>query len=131
MEHRVQPPDSPSSLIGEPQSQTVVNLHWIDNSDNEDGFKIYRDGSVVATIGVNSANYRDTGLEAGKTYHYIVRAYNAAGESGVSSCTVKMPNPPLNVTINHLGVKFDHDPMDIQGSQRSIRSLYPVIICKG
>lgn len=127
----MQPPDSPSSLIGELQSQTVVNLHWIDNSDNEDSFKIYRDGSVVATIGVNSANYRDTGLEAGKTYHYIVRAYNAAGESGVSSCTVKMPNPPLNVTINHLGVKFDHDPMDIQGSQRSIRSLYPVIICKG
>jgi len=90
-------------------------LHWIDDSDNEDGFKIYRDGSVVATIGANSASYRDTGLDAGKTYHYVVRAYNTAGESGVSSCTVEMPNPPLNVTINYIGVTFDHDPMDIQG----------------
>ncbi len=120
-EHRVQPPDSPSSLIGEPQSQSVVNLHWTDNSDSEDGFRIYRDGNVVATTGVNNVNYRDTGLEAGKAYHYIVRAYNAAGESSTSSCTVKTLNPPLNVTVNYIGVKDDHDPWDIIQGPGDIR----------
>ena len=116
VEHRVQPPEPPSNLIAEPVSQQAVSLQWTDNSDNEDGFKIYRDGSVVATIGANITVYQDTGLEAGKSYHYIVKAYNVAGESGTVSSTVKTHNPPLNVTVNYIGVKDDHDPWgEIQG----------------
>lgn len=111
----VQPPDAPSNLIGEPVSQNIVSLQWSDNSNNEDGFKIYRDGSIVATVRANSTTYQDAGLGAGRTYHYVVEAFNVAGESGACSCTAKTPNPPLNVTINQIGVKFDHDPMSIQG----------------
>ena len=71
----VQPPDPPSNLVGEPVSQSIVSLQWSDNSDNEDGFRVYRDGSVVATASANSATYQDRGLQAGKTYQYAVRAY--------------------------------------------------------
>ena len=111
MEPSVQPPHSPSNLIGEPVSQSVVNLEWSDNSDNEDGFRIYRNGDNIATIRANSITYQDTGLEGGKAYQYVVSAYNVAGESGACSCTVRTLNPPLNVTINHIGVIFDHDPI--------------------
>jgi hypothetical protein len=43
----------------------------------------------------------------------MVRGYNSAGESGACSYVLVMPNPPLNVTINHIGVKSDHDPFDL------------------
>jgi len=113
----IRPPHSPSNLVGEPISQTIVSLQWLDNSDNEEGFKIYRDGNIVETVGANNTVYQDTGLEAGKTYHYVAKAYNAAGESGTCSCIVKTLNPPLNVTISYIGVMFDHDhigPGDIR-----------------
>lgn len=121
-----QPPVSPSNLFAEPVSQSIVSLQWSDSSNNEDGFKIYRDGSIVATISANSTIYQDTGLGAGKTYHYVVKAYNAAGESGASTYTVKTLNPPLNVTINHIGVKFDHDPSEAFQGPGDIRLVLVV-----
>ena len=114
-EQEIRPPTPPSNLIGNPISTDTVSLQWVDNANNEGGFKIYRDGIAIRTVVTNIVTYQDTGLEAGKTYYYDIRAYNDAGESGPSSCTVIMPNPPLNVTINYVGVKFDHDPFDIQG----------------
>ncbi|MBA7585859.1 hypothetical protein ES708_27849 [subsurface metagenome] len=119
-------PDSPSNLTGEPVSQQVVSLQWSDNSNNEDGFTVYRDGNIVATIGKNSIIYQDTGLEAGQTYQYAVRAYNEAGESGTCSCIVKTLNPPLNVTINYIGVKFDHDPSELFQGPGDIRLVLVV-----
>jgi len=115
MENGVQRPNPPTNMIGEPISQHIVSLQWSDNSSNEDGFRIYRDGSIISTVQANSTNFRDVDLEAGKQYRYSVRAFNEAGESEALSCTVKTLNPPLNVTINHIGVLFDHDPTDIQG----------------
>lgn len=107
-----QPPNAPSNLVGQSISHSTINLTWMDNSDNEDGFKIYRNGSSIGSIEPNSTSYQDTGLQPSETYLYDVRAYNEAGESG-SSCSVKTLNPPLNVTINYIGVKFDHDPSEL------------------
>ncbi len=104
IEHTVQPPHSPSNLIGEPASQSIVNLQWTDNSDNEDGFKIYRDNMVIATVGINVTIYQNTGLKPSTTYQYVVKAYNQAGESGASLCTVRTPNPPITVRLDRIGV---------------------------
>ena len=35
-------PDNPSELTADTVSDTQINLYWIDNSDNELGFKIER-----------------------------------------------------------------------------------------
>jgi hypothetical protein len=51
------PPSAPSNLTAQPVSQSEVELHWCDNSNNEDGFRIYR--SIVAAIG-NSLNDNET-----------------------------------------------------------------------
>ena len=112
------PPNAPYDLTAVAISQSIVNLQWTDNSDNEEGFRIYRDGSIVGSVGANSTTYQDTGLEAGEAYQYSVSGYNDAGESGACFCTAKTLNPPLNVTINHIGVMFDHDPIGGPGDIR-------------
>jgi hypothetical protein len=83
-------PNAPSNLEAQVISPTEVKLTWKDNSNNEDGFKIERktlDGewSEIATVGANVTTYNDTGLTAGTTYYYRVKAYNSAGESDYSN----------------------------------------------
>lgn len=65
-------------------------LVWTDTSSNEDGFRIERmapDGSfvVVGTVGPNVQTYVDSGLTAGRSYCYVVRAFNSAGVSDPSN----------------------------------------------
>ena len=90
------PPNAPLNLVGEAVSYSIINLFWDDNSDNEDGFKIYRNGSAIASIVPNSTSYRDTGLQSGTNYLYDIRAFNKGGESGLS-CSVTTFYSPLNI----------------------------------
>jgi len=62
-----------------------VLLTWQDNSDDEDGFIIVRDGSTIAIVPSNQTSYLDEGLSPSTTYVYQVKAYNSAGESGYSN----------------------------------------------
>ena len=72
-------------------AEWTVNLTWKDNSDNEDGFYVYKDGSTVATLGANSTSYTDqfgvmTLLIQGSNDHtYGVAAYNSSGTSGAKT----------------------------------------------
>ena len=64
-----------------------LQLAWIDNANNEDGFQIERKtGTVgsytqIATVGPNITSYSDFSLADGATYCYRVRAFNSAGNS--------------------------------------------------
>ncbi len=49
-ESTIKIPNAPTNLIPRPQSQTTAYLQWTDTANNEDGFKIYRDGNVVGTV---------------------------------------------------------------------------------
>jgi hypothetical protein len=72
------------------QDRAVLpNLHcfvWTtDNSNNEDGFKIYRGDSpstltLTDTVGPNTTSCEDTELTRKTVYYYQVCAYNAEGE---------------------------------------------------
>lgn len=81
----VVPPAAPSNLYLKGK-RGKVELSWTDNSDNEDGFRIYRGLTstslvLVATVGANVTSYDDTGLAYKTTYYYKVCSYNANGES--------------------------------------------------
>jgi len=104
------PPSAPSNLTAETVSASQVELHWFDNSNNEGGFKLYRDNSVIAALSANTTAYQDTGLKPATTYQYAVKAYNQAGESGSSLCTVKTPNPPITVRLDRIGVYDNREP---------------------
>jgi len=86
------PPAAPSNLTAQAVSNSQINLAWVDNADNETGFKIERctgskctDFSEIATPDANVTSYSDAGLSTRTTYRYQVRAYNASGDSAYSN----------------------------------------------
>ena len=58
-----------------------VKLTWNDNSNNENGFRIYRDGALVGMVGADITQFTDNNPTNSNGHTYTVRAYNAAGES--------------------------------------------------
>ena len=74
-----------------------MSFSWTDNSADETGFSIYRDGSPLATVGANVTSYDDLTATPGSTYEYCVRAYNDCGES--SQCCDEGTMPTENMTV--------------------------------
>ena len=81
----VQIPAAPSNLRVAGVTSTSVTLAWTDGSSNENGFSIERKiGSSWVQIGWvpdNTWTFRHGGLNAGRSYTYRVKAFNAAGNS--------------------------------------------------
>ena len=79
-------PLAPNNLTGTVISTTQVNLSWIDNATNEDGYKVERktgngNYAVIGSMGANLITYSDLGLTTNTTYTYRVYAYNSVGNS--------------------------------------------------
>lgn len=82
-------PRSPDRLRIIPSDQSV-RLEWRDNSDNEEGFRVYRrtDGSsrtLIATLASNVTTHTDDTIEASHVYAYSVTAFNGSEESDSSN----------------------------------------------
>ena len=83
-------PAAPTNLAVTTASSSQLNLSWSANSTSQTVLQIDRssDGThfvTVATVSGAVSNYGDTGLLAGSTYWYRVRATNAAGASPYSN----------------------------------------------
>lgn len=94
-------PAAPSGLSGTRVCKTIllpaphvemvkVTLSWTDNANNEEGYHIYRDGTLVATLGPNEETYIEnpTGIASGT---YAVEAFNTAGASARKKITLTCP----------------------------------------
>lgn len=85
------PVRAPSNLRATALSISSVQLTWVDNSDNETGFRIRRrlaaGGSyqTVGVVGPNVRSFTDTGLLPDTTYVYFVYAFNLTGNSNGSN----------------------------------------------
>ncbi len=81
----------PTSLSANAVSAIQIDLGWMDNSDNETGFRIERspDGytgwKIIARMGANKDSYQDSSLSASTSYYYRVCAINAGCSSSYSN----------------------------------------------
>ena len=89
----VTPPAVPTGLSATAGDRQVA-LDWADNTDSIAGYRVYRNGSPVATP--TGSGYTDTGLTNGSTYTYRVTALDQAGnESAPSNQVSASPQAPV------------------------------------
>lgn len=95
-------PSAPSNLIATVASATQINLSWIDNSDNETGFKIKRKAGVngqyatIGAVGANVRSYSDNSVSSGIVYYYIRACNNSVCSPETNTAIV--PYRPTNLT---------------------------------
>ncbi|MBC7363342.1 MAG: SBBP repeat-containing protein [Candidatus Aminicenantes bacterium] len=101
-------PAAPSDLVAQAMSASQVRLSWVDNSYNEDGFKVERktgEAGTWAQVGVASADstsFLDNSVSELTTYYYRIKAYNSAGDSSYSNeamVTTPENKPKLRLPI--------------------------------
>ena len=67
-------------------STMTMNLNWSDRSTSEEGYKVYRDEQVIATLAPNSTKYVDVAFVAtGATLSYFVEAFHTDWQAGSST----------------------------------------------
>jgi hypothetical protein len=109
-------PVAPTNVSATTVASTSIRFTWADNSDNEDGFRVYRwslpDGGkqwvVATTTAPDVTTFLDTGLQLSAEYFYFACAYNAAGEACASGApgwlsattTDGLPTAPRTVTAS-------------------------------
>jgi chitodextrinase len=89
-------PSIPTGLTAAAVSSSQIDLSWNASTDNVGvaGYKVYRDGIYIKSVGTTSTS--DTGLGALTNYCYTVAAFDAEGnESGQSSqaCATTLAPP--------------------------------------
>jgi len=78
------------------ENKVHADLTWKDQATNEDGYRVYRDGSLLATLGANTSSYSDDTTMAGliivgstpPEIKYGVEAFNGAGKSKMVSSSI-------------------------------------------
>ncbi|MEX0784233.1 MAG: fibronectin type III domain-containing protein [Dehalococcoidia bacterium] len=94
------PPAAPSDLMATVLSTASIRLNWVDNSSNEQGFKVERSNNGgtswvhIATLGVNVTTWTNVSLLPGTTYQYRVRAYEGSGHGAYSNVATATTWPP-------------------------------------
>ncbi len=85
-----QPPSAPTSLTASGTTDTTTNLSWNASTDNVGvtGYEVFEGGSSIGTVTGTSANI--TGLTAGTSYSFQVRAFDAAGNNSAFSNTANV-----------------------------------------
>lgn len=87
-------PVPPTELSVEVFPGNVIKLEWVDNSTNEEGFKIERKSlngaySIIKTLGSNITSFEDRDLSFNVDYSYRVYSFNKAGGSLIYSNEIK------------------------------------------
>src|SRR5204862_4453743 len=82
-------PDAPV-LTANAVSTSEIDLSWNQPNDNVGvtGYKIFRDGGPTAITTINDGSvvaYNDTGLAAGSTHSYTIKAFDAASNTSNAS----------------------------------------------
>ncbi|HLL89688.1 MAG TPA: DUF1735 domain-containing protein, partial [Tepidisphaeraceae bacterium] len=109
------PPKGPTGLAAGAATGSSVPLTWADNANNEAGYAVDRATDAAftqnvvtdATLAANATGHTATGLTAGTTYYFRVRAINAAGSSVPSNVVSVTPVAAATDLVETLLVPSD------------------------
>ena len=112
-----------SIIDTESVSTTSVKISW-NKLNTGDGYELYRNGSLIATIKENTnVSYEDKGLAAGNTYQYSVRMYKEAPKDSDANQRVKLYgtlSDPVSVTVSTGQVVINEDNCEVDGNRIKI-----------
>jgi hypothetical protein len=105
----------PSNLRVVSTSDSAITIGWNDNSNNEDGFEVWKWTNAqfvyLTTVGPNTTTFTHSGLPCNTNEFYYVLAFNAQVRSGNTSwiqgttapCANLAPTKPANLAITGTG----------------------------
>ncbi|RYZ39970.1 MAG: hypothetical protein EOP49_29865, partial [Sphingobacteriales bacterium] len=112
-------PLAPSGLTAQAVSYKQINVSWTDNSDNENGFEIWRSPNgvdsfmIVGSASANSTTFADSiALAPSKRYFYQI---NATGQYGESALV-----PVIYATDAQANWRFNNNYTDASGNGKAI-----------
>jgi hypothetical protein len=97
---------APSGFNAIVVSSNRIDLSWLDNTNNETGFKIERKFTIngayqeIGTTNANITTYSDTISSFTGPYYYRVKAYNSYGNSDYSDEAYATTSVSLNTPSN-------------------------------
>ena len=79
-------PDAPTEVAAtDGTNENGVRVTWTDNAQDEDGYRIYRNGKEVGTVGADQERFEDPDARLGSVSEFCVVAY-ADGRESVLRC---------------------------------------------
>jgi len=104
-------PQAPTALAANSSGSSSIDLSWLDNADNEQGFEIERSTDnfsfeSAGSTGVDVTAFTDTGRVANTTYWYRVYAYNVSGDSPFSNTSFATTDAGPTITLTLIGYKI-------------------------
>jgi fibronectin type 3 domain-containing protein len=85
-------PDPPTGLTAQAVDPSTVDLAWdVHPDDDLDGYRLFRDGSLIAET--DGTQYRDAGLDPFTTYVYTVTAVAEDGDESAPSTSATVTTP--------------------------------------
>lgn len=122
-------PTAPTNLIANAVSTSQIDLAWLDNANNEDGFYVERcsgggcsNFAQIAQTTSNVAAHSNAGLTAGVTYRYRIRAFNATGSSGysnVAEAITLLPTTTFGAPSNLIATAVSSQQIDLTWTDNS------------
>jgi hypothetical protein len=101
-------PAAPTSLTAAATTATSITLNWVNNANNQAGFKIERSTgnasnfAQIAVASVSATSFVDATASPSTLYYYRVRATNIIGDSGyTNSASATTPAVTGAVDIYH------------------------------
>ncbi len=93
-------PARPDLQKGEGIYKAVI-LQWKDKANNELGYKVFRDGELIAILPPNTTDFVDKTVEPGKEYDYEIKPFNDFGEGEGVQTTVQTKDIDENKIEEH------------------------------
>lgn len=126
--------EAPYNLTGEidydASSDNVMTLRWNHDSENFDGFRLYRDNLLVAVIDKASRGFYDYYAAPGETFDYELTAFRKAAESSdilesapVSSGLLLIPDLPIASGLTATPLP-DHNAVELSWSLADVAGTY-------